>query len=304
MGTRFELVLCANAAHDNADHQNERASGHAPAAELANLRAIGEEVIDEIHIWHSRLSAFEPGSFATRLMREARDADSIPEGTFLSVDPHLRDLLLYCEAMRKQTDGAFSLFHQSSREPSREDLALEFDWSPACRVRLTREGQMIDFGAIAKGFVLDIAENMLREHHVTRALIHGGTSSVLALGEWSVGIRLDNGIIRTTRLRDAHLSVSSVKHRDHITRTSSTAWTATVRTAAVIAPIAPTQSAESEDWPHIPGPGTIAEAWSTTLAVTGRRPHDAPHDITTLIEREEMPVEMLGPLRGEFQMPE
>ena len=51
-------------------------------------------------------------------------------------------------------------------------------------------------GAVGKGYALDRAASVLREHGIRRALLHGGTSSVHALGEgedggpWRIGWRV------------------------------------------------------------------------------------------------------------------
>jgi thiamine biosynthesis lipoprotein len=52
----------------------------------------------------------------------------------------------------------------------------------AFTVRFQRSGMMLDLGAIGKGFAVDRAAEVLREAVVTSALIHGGTSTVLAIG--------------------------------------------------------------------------------------------------------------------------
>jgi thiamine biosynthesis lipoprotein len=62
-------------------------------------------------------------------------------------------------------------------------------------VSFEREGMRLDFGGIGKGLALDRAVKILRGYGVERALLHGGTSTVYALGAppgepgWKVGIR-------------------------------------------------------------------------------------------------------------------
>ena len=54
-------------------------------------------------------------------------------------------------------------------------------------VFLRQPGLRLDPGAIGKGWALDRAREILEEAGVTRALLHGGTSSVVALGEsWKI----------------------------------------------------------------------------------------------------------------------
>ena len=54
-------------------------------------------------------------------------------------------------------------------------------------VRFAREGVMLDLGAIGKGYAIERAAELLREAGVTSALLHGGTSTVYALGEPAAG---------------------------------------------------------------------------------------------------------------------
>jgi thiamine biosynthesis lipoprotein len=94
-------------------------------------------------------------------------------------------------------------------------------------VRFRRPGMRLDFGAIGKGFALDRAAALLREAGVESALLHGGTSSVLAIGRppgesgWKVAVSLleprPPGVMKPggeefciTRLADSTLSVSAV----------------------------------------------------------------------------------------------
>ena len=48
---------------------------------------------------------------------------------------------------------------------------------------------LIDLGGIGKGFAIDKAAEILADWEVTQAVIHGGTSTALALGkEWELGV--------------------------------------------------------------------------------------------------------------------
>jgi thiamine biosynthesis lipoprotein ApbE len=110
------------------------------------LRAVGEETIREIEEWHRRLSRFEAGSDVSRLNRDAS----------ARVDSEMRELLALCERVRVESGGAFDV---------------------RCG-----EGGTLDFGAVGKGWALDRAADVLREHGVGCALLHGGTSSVVVIG--------------------------------------------------------------------------------------------------------------------------
>jgi thiamine biosynthesis lipoprotein len=85
-------------------------------------------------------------------------------------------------------------------------------------VGFTVEGMSLDLGAIGKGYAVERAAEILREHEVPAALVHGGTSSVYGLGAppgeegWKVGIRhptKPEEQLSTVVLRDRALGVSA-----------------------------------------------------------------------------------------------
>src|SRR5439155_4204671 len=61
-------------------------------------------------------------------------------------------------------------------------------------VKFAQPGMMLDLGAIGKGYAIERAVEILREAGVTSALLHGGTSTVYALGHppdaehWKVAV--------------------------------------------------------------------------------------------------------------------
>lgn len=91
---------------------------------------------------------------------------------------------------------------------------------PANRaVVLEKAGLSLDFGGIGKGMALDVAAEVLKQNGVTQALLHSGTSTVLALGAppgqegWTVEIKdpynKETGVVDSVALRDASLSTSA-----------------------------------------------------------------------------------------------
>src|SRR5262249_14969420 len=87
-------------------------------------------------------------------------------------------------------------------------------------VRYLRNGLEINLGSIGKGYALDRAARLLREHwNVTAGLLHGGHSSVYAIGSepgradgWGVGLRHPWDPARrlaVVRLRDRALGTSA-----------------------------------------------------------------------------------------------
>jgi thiamine biosynthesis lipoprotein len=144
-------------------------------------------------------------------------------------------------------------------------------------VRLTRPGVTLDFGAVAKGFALDRAAAIVREHGVRSALLHGGTSSVVGIGAppgedgWRVAVRSD-AEPRMVTLHNRAMSVSAPRGRrnsdghGHILDPRTGASAGSADTAAVLCDRA-----------------DVADAWSTALVVLGKRPAGMPGHVESLI---------------------
>lgn len=252
MGTRFELILL------------DRPETH--------LRAVADEIIAEIHRLHGRFSRFESTSIVSQINRDGT-------GRAVCVDQGAFDLFALAESVRVASRGAFDVcvghfMHSEHVSPSSRGSA---DAGPltlnaaARRVALSSPAQ-IDLGALAKGFALDVALAILIEHDIPAALIHAGTSSVLARGVpsgatvpgWPIAVRSSYEPLPLV-LRDEMLSVSAPRGRSlstdperpvsHIIDPRTGQPAAAVDTAATIFPIT-----------H-PRAGALADAWSTAAIV-------------------------------------
>ena len=176
MATRFEIVL----------------HGDNPAS----LRAAGEEALRLVEELDDQLSLFRPGSEIARLnARAACEPVRVTPGVFA--------LLQHAQKLSEQTDGAFDItvaplvrcwgfMGGEGRMPSPEEVAEArakvgmhlVQLNPGdFTVRFAREGVMLDLGAIGKGYAIERAAEVLCEAGVTSALLHGGTSSVQAIGQ-------------------------------------------------------------------------------------------------------------------------
>lgn len=175
MATRFEVVL----------------HGENPVA----LRAAGEEALNEIDRLEAQLSLYRPTSEIAHVnARAAREP--------VRVSPPVFRLLEHAQQLHRETNGAFDITiaplvrcwgfmggngqmpDPGAIEAARAKVGMqhvELD-SRSFTVRFARDGMMIDLGAIGKGHALDQAAELLREAGVKSALIHGGTSSVYAIG--------------------------------------------------------------------------------------------------------------------------
>jgi thiamine biosynthesis lipoprotein len=216
MATRFEMVL----------------HGDDPA----RLRAVGEEALDEIEKLEDQLSLYRSWSEIAHLNARAASEP-------VRVTPPLFALLQQARKLAFETQGSFDVtiaplvrcwgfMHGGGRIPAPEQIAAarqlvgmhlielnETDFT----VRFSRPGVMLDLGAIGKGYAIERAVEVLLEGGLTSALVHGGTSTVYALGSppgaehWRVAIepppeaagRLE-GFPSDVALKDEALSVSAI----------------------------------------------------------------------------------------------
>ncbi|MCW5558178.1 MAG: FAD:protein FMN transferase [Verrucomicrobiae bacterium] len=188
MGTRFEFVL----------------HGGRPEA----LRAAGEEALDEIERIENALSLYRPHTDIARINAGAALGP-------VRVAPETFRLLERARALTHRTLGAFDVtagplvqawgFHGGNgvrldptalaraRDASGWSQVLLDASATAVRFAAGNPG-LLDLGAIGKGYALDRAAEVLREAGVTSALLHGGTSTIVALGTppgadaWTVAI--------------------------------------------------------------------------------------------------------------------
>jgi len=272
MGTRFEAVL------------------HGRDAVL--LRAAGEAALDVVRDWDRRFNWFSPGSTLSHV--NARAADSS-----VSVDGDLFNMLSLCREVWMQSEGAFDitiapllaawgLRGKPACDPagiSRASSLVGMEKVIASRdrtVRFTSVGVSIDLGSIAKGAALDAAAAVLRECGVTSALLHGGTSSIVAIGAppgrdaWTIAIETGRSERPPVRLRDTSMSVSAPRGR--------TAMTVHGPVGHIIDPRSgsPIQRAGTVAVVH--PSGALCDAWSTALLVLGRLPDSLPEGMSATID--------------------
>lgn len=212
MRTRFELALFG--------------------ADRVRLRAAGEAALEEIARVEGELSAFRPDAAIARLNAEAGLGPARVEPVVLALLEWLRGRVAMVEGAFDPTVGALLAALRAGRPGARARDAARRWVGFERHVRLDREagtvafsgpGVRLDLGGAGKGYALDRAAELLREAGVARALLHGGTSSVLALGAppdeprgFTVAIadpRRPARILGRVRLRDAALSVSSIHGR-------------------------------------------------------------------------------------------
>jgi thiamine biosynthesis lipoprotein len=171
------------------------------------LRAAGEEALAEIHRLHDRLSFYSPTSDVARINRLA-----FREPVVVSIE--LFRLLSACRRLHTATLGAFDVtvgplmrswgfVSGKGAEPSETDLQAALSRVGTKHLRLDErdrtvrfdvEGAEIDLGGVGKGFAIDEAVRVLEDVGVKHAFLHGGTSSIRAMGDspdgphWTVAI--------------------------------------------------------------------------------------------------------------------
>lgn len=207
MATRFELVL----------------HGDDPV----RLRAIGEEALDEIDRIEQLLSIYRPTS-------ELSEINRLAAHTAVRVCPDVFEVLRRSLELSALTEGAFDItiaplvkawgFMQGAgQKPTEEWIAAArslVGWQNVILtedsrcVQFSKPGMMLDLGSVGKGYALEKVVLLLREYGVEHALIHGGTSTVAAIGPdvsgmpWKIALPPEIG--GHAELCDDALSVSAV----------------------------------------------------------------------------------------------
>ena len=195
------------------------------------LRAAGEGALDEIERVDERLSFYRPESDISGINAYAADWP-------VKVEARVFGLLQTARRIWIETGGAFDItvgpllrawgfVGGEGHEP--DPLELEKARSvtgmqhvvldeAALTVAFDLEGVEINLGAIGKGLAVEAAADFLRECGVESALVHGGTSSIAAIGGppdedgWRICIQHPtepDGQLAVVDLRDASLSVSA-----------------------------------------------------------------------------------------------
>lgn len=203
MATRFEIVL----------HGKDEVS----------LRAAAEEALSEIERLEAQFSLYRPDSEISSINARAATGP-------VKVEPGLFRLLQQAQRLSRETGGAFDItiaplmrcwgfMRGDGRLPAAADVGdarskvgmhlvqlNEKDFT----VQFAREGVMLDLGSIGKGYALERAAELLADAGVVSAILHGGTSTVYALGAppdadaWKVAIPHPDFAKETIALRPAH----------------------------------------------------------------------------------------------------
>lgn len=185
--------------------------------ERDQLVAAGEEALDQVQRLEDQLSHYRSDSDVARLNANAGEQ-------WVRLEPRLYALMKRCLAWSCDLDGAFDItagplvkawgfYRGEGRIPSNEELAEVMERvgfyriicdDEECLVRFSTPGMEINLGAVGKGYAVDEAADTLRFWSVKNAVIHGGQSTIYALGDAPV----ERGRQTADDFSD-HLSVSS-----------------------------------------------------------------------------------------------
>ena len=217
MATRFEVALVED-------------------QDPIRLRAAAEEALAEVGLIEGRLSLYLETSEIARI-------NALAAHQAVRVSTEVFQLLAHCRRLYDQTQGCFDptvgplmkcwgFVRESGRQPGPGEIEQAMErvgmrWveleESRSEVRFLRSGMALDLGAVGKGYAIDVAVRVLREAGIENGLIHGGTSSVYALGHqedgrpWTIAVEAppDSGtdsplLLSALPLRDEALSVSAV----------------------------------------------------------------------------------------------
>ncbi|SFJ48665.1 FAD:protein FMN transferase [Planctomicrobium piriforme] len=244
---------------------------------------VASDALDCVHMVEQQLTVYRNDSDIARVNQHAF-------GSRHAVTPDLFAFLLRCRELWEQTEGAFDpamgtliqlwrTARAADTVPTADEVAAALSTTGFQHVQLhaedetvsfDRDGLLLDFAAIGKGYAVDLAADHVRTEGIADFLVHGGHSSLIAAGRhavhhgWPVGIKnplFTERRYATVLLRDQAMSTSGSnvqffrhqgKRYGHILD-PRTGWPAEgLLSVSVIAPTA-----------------TLAEALSTAFYVMG-----------------------------------
>ncbi len=198
-----------------------------------NAVAAADDALDLIDDLEEQLTVYRDTSEICRINATAFDGP-------VAVETRLFQLLRRATTLTAQTSGAFDLasgslikawgfYRREGRIPSPRELAEARDASGMKHVILNaddstikfrRPGLELNLGGIGKGYAIDRAVELLRSKWgIASALVHGGGSSVYALGSppgqprgWSIALKHpgnDRRSLGTVYLKDRGLGTSA-----------------------------------------------------------------------------------------------
>ncbi|MFV0507190.1 MAG: FAD:protein FMN transferase [Bacteroidales bacterium] len=184
MGTRLDIVLV-----------NEDNFG---------LNDILHEICSEILDLECKLSHFNTESYVSEINRSGK--------VVLRGEADIYELFLRCVDYCERTNGLFNVFGQNVSVSN-----ITFN-DPDMELCIDDENVDVDFGALGKGFALDVVAKIIKSSDIYGALLNFGGSSILATGKrpegvaWRIGVKspIDEAVVLDKfELNNSVLSTSS-----------------------------------------------------------------------------------------------
>ncbi|HLY63164.1 MAG TPA: FAD:protein FMN transferase [Terriglobia bacterium] len=281
------------------------------------LAAVFNEVFEEIDRLEQQMSKFRYESEISHINRNASRHS-------IMVEPKLFGLIQCALRVSAQTDGAFDItigplmkswgfFRHQGRVPGDGEIGeilkstghmhVKSD-SAARTVRFDHERVELDLGALAKGYALDRAVEILRGYCVTSALVSSGMSSIYALGSppgeraWEIKLRDPFDAAKAADailLKNCSISTSGNyvrffkldgKTYSHIIN-PATGWPAEGMLSTAVASVDTTESEALSTALYVLGPERAAQilAGRPNLSVVYYQPGDKPETFKRVAAR-------------------
>jgi FAD:protein FMN transferase len=139
---------------------------------MTELTVVSDTICEELLRWEQLLNRYAANSEVSRL-------NHLRCGETATVDPQLCDLLTTSYAAFQLTNGYFDVAAQATKMSQK----ITWRWLPETRQFTWQQPEhQLDFGGIAKGYVLDQLRQQLIGQGVTAALFDAGSSSLLTWG--------------------------------------------------------------------------------------------------------------------------
>ncbi|MFO0864984.1 MAG: FAD:protein FMN transferase [Gemmataceae bacterium] len=201
-----------------------------------DAHAAAENALDEIDRLESQMTVYRDDSEMSRINAEAL-ARAVP------VEPELFELLQQCRRWYDETRGGFDIavgvlikawgfFRRQGKVPDEDERRRAMSRSGMRLVRLDAQQRTIRFvgngvelnlGSVGKGYAIDRAAASLTGAGIRSALLHGGHSSIFAMGSepnrergWSVGVMHPDrpeSRLGVMHLRNRGMAISARTHQ-------------------------------------------------------------------------------------------
>jgi thiamine biosynthesis lipoprotein len=157
----------------------------ASGAASADIEDAIEAAFGAVARVHRLMSFHDPGSDVSRINRGAKAGA-------VAIDPWTFEVLAITQDLHRRSGGAFDiavapvlqhlgLLPPTERHQGTPSKCDAIDLLPGCRVQFREPGVRIDLGGIAKGFAVDRAVAILKEHGLPQGLVNAG-GDVAAFG--------------------------------------------------------------------------------------------------------------------------